>query len=192
MREAKYLKLIAKKNRTAILFISLVLLLAVAVGGTVAYLRATSGSLTNTFIPAEVTITPNEDVTEDTKSNISFTNEGNIPVYVRATLVIYWTDTINGLEQTIAPPASSNVSIGAVNENEGWFKVGDIYYYSEPVAAGESTAVMLEPIVVTLPDGSSAQCHIDVRAEAIQAIPASVVENAWADVNVSNGMLVAG
>ena len=187
MSKGKYRKPEAKK-RTAILITSLALLLAIAVGGTVAFLRGTSDSVTNTFTPAEVEIIPTESVTENTKSDIKFKNDGTVPVYVRATLAIYWTDIIDGAEQPIAPPADSNVSIGAVKS--GWFRVGDIYYYAAPVDAGASTTVMLETITVTLPSGSTAQCHIDVHAEAIQATPASVVADAWADVDVSGGRLV--
>ena len=187
MSKGKYRKPEAKK-RTAILIASLALLLAIAVGGTVAFLRDTSDSVTNTFTPAEVEIIPYESVTENTKSDIKFENDGTVPVYVRATLAIYWTDIIDGAKQPIAPPADSNVSIGAVKS--GWFRVGDIYYYAAPVDAGASTTVMLETITVTLPSGSTAQCHIDVHAEAIQATPASVVADAWADVDVSGGQLV--
>lgn len=187
LRKGKYLKPKAKKRKPVILILSLILLLAVAVGGTVAYLRATSGSVTNTFTPAELKIIPTEKTTENTKSDIQFKNDGTVPVYVRATLVIYWTDTINGSEQTVAPPAKDLVNVGPLRN--GWFQVGDIYYHSAPVAPSDSTGVMLDTITVTIPDGSTAQCHIDVRAEAIQATPTSVVEDAWDDVNVVNGNL---
>lgn len=190
MRKGKYLKLKVKKRKPVILILSLALLLIAVIGGTVAYLQATSGRVTNTFTPAEVVITPDENKAANTKSDITFKNDGTVPVYIRATLVIYWTDTINGSDQAIAPPAANLVNIGSVQS--GWFQEGDIYYYSEPVAPGDSTSVMLEPITVTLPDGSTAQCHIDVRAEAIQAEPKSVVETAWADVNVdASGNLVS-
>lgn len=190
MRKGKYLKPKVKKRKPAILILSVILLLIAAVGGTVAYLQATSGSVTNTFTPAEVKITPSETKTDTTKSDIAFTNDGTVPVYIRATLVIYWTDTINGNEQTIAPPAANLVNIGSVQS--GWFREGDIYYYSKPVAPGDSTDAMLGTITVTLPSGSTAQCHIDVRAEAIQAEPKSVVEAAWLDVTVdANGNLTS-
>lgn len=191
MRKGKYLK--HKKRKPVILIVCLVLLLVAAVGGTVAYLQATSDKVTNTFTPAEVEITPTEvvDHTTNTKKNIQFKNDSTVPVYIRATLVIYWTDTINGTEQTIAPPAANLVSVGSVKD--GWFRVGDIYYCCAPVAPGDSTGVMLEPITVTLPDGSTAQCHIDVRSEAIQAEPESVVKAAWLDVDVDpDGKLAAG
>ncbi len=188
MQKGKYLRTKAKKGKTVILILSLMLLLAVAVGGTVAYLQTTSNRVTNTFTPAEVKITPNEVKMDTTKENITFKNEGSVPVYIRATLVIYWTDLIGGSVQTVAPPPDSSVSVGSVRD--GWFQVGDIYYYAQPVAPGSETTVMLETITVTVSDGSTAQCHIDVRAEAIQAEPLTVVESAWTKVKVeSNGNL---
>lgn len=186
------------KKTPILLIISLVLLLIAAVGGTVAYLRASSDSVTNTFKPAVVTVNINENKDSTTKSNISFTNptkdeEGNpldtVPVYVRAKLVIYWTDTFdltddgvdNPTEQIIAEPADAEVVIGSIYDTLKWFLVDDIYYYREPVVPGASTAVMLDPITVTVPDGSTAQCHIDIHAEAIQAEPASVAADVWGE-----------
>lgn len=181
------------KKKNVILIISLALLLAATIGGTAAYLLAATERVTNTFRPAEVTVTINEDKTATTKSNISFTNpqtEKAVPVYIRATLVINWTDTVNGTEAVIAPPADSSVTLGSLLN--GWFQVGDIYYYPGVIAPGGSTPVLMNPITVTLPDGSTAKCHIDIHAEAIQADPAAAVEEAWLDVNVnSSGDLVA-
>ena len=198
---------IRNKKKPFILIASLVLLLAAAVGGTVAFLWVNSGQVTNTFTPGEVMITINEEKTSTSKSNISFTNpvkddKGNplntVPVYVRATLVIYWTDTFdltddgvdNPTEQTIPKPADAAIEGGNVL-GEGWFEVGDIYYYAAPVAPDSSTTVMLDAITVTVPDGSGAQCHIDIHAEAIQAEPQSAVGQAWTDVEVEDGRLKA-
>ena len=183
-----------KNKKPIILILSLVLLLA-AVGGTAAFLKAASNSVTNTFVPGEVEITPGEKKTDTTKSDITFTNSGSVPVYVRATLVIYWTDRFdvtddgvdNPTEQIIPMPAGAAITDGAVQT--GWFQIGDIYYFAEPVAPGEKTSVMLDTITVTLPDGSTAQCHIDVQAEAIQAEPTSMVTEAWNDVIVVGGLL---
>lgn len=191
----------AKKTRKRIpaLLISLVLLVLVTVGGVVAYLMDTSLSVTNTFKPAEVVITINESTTETTKSNITFTNpslEENpnvVPVYIRATLEIYWMDSIEGAERIMAMPANAvDFGAGVLTQN-GWFKVGDIYYYSKVVKPGETTAVMADTIKVTLPDGSAGKCVINVRAEAIQAEPTNAVLAAWGtDVKVnSDGTLAA-
>lgn len=204
MRRGKYERPKSRRNKKpAILIVSLVLLLIAAVGGTVAYLQAISGRVTNTFTPAEVEITVNETKTDTQKSNISFTNpktDEAMPVYIRATLVIYWTDIFdvtndgveNPTEQVIAQPTGASVSIPS-EPKDGWFKVGDIYYYSQLVAPGSTTTEMLDAITVSLPDGATAQCHIDIHAEAIQAEPTAVVEAAWKDINVdANGNLVAG
>ena len=190
MRSEKYLKRSVNKRKSGMLILSLVLLLAVVAGGTIAYLWANSDKITNTFTPGDVHFEPSETKTETTKSDIQFKNDGTVPVYIRATLVMYWKDTINGSEQMIAPPADAEVDVGNLLNN-GWFMVGDIYYYSKPLAPGATTPVMLAPITVTLPDGSTAQCYIDVQAEAIQAEPAGAVEAAWADVDVEDGNLTA-
>lgn len=202
MYRGKYQKAKRNKRKPIILIVSLMLLLVAMVGGTVAFLRAASGQVTNTFTPGEAKITINEKVTSTSKSDITFTNPdkdgdnnslNTVPVYIRATLVIYWTDTFdlsddgvdNPTEQIIPMPAGAKIEGGTVL-GTGWFKVddSDIYYYSEPVAPGSSTTVMLDTITVTVPDGSTAQCHIDVRAEAIQAEPENVVMTAWKDVKV--------
>lgn len=180
-------------KKPVILIISLVLLAAVVVGGTVALLLDSTDAVINTFSPVDVEIKIDETKTETTKSNITITNvktDAAIPVYVRATLVMYWKDTINGVEQIIPMPAGASVSTPAAQS--GWFKVGDIYYYASPLDPGSTTSVMTNVITVSVPEGSTAECHIDVRAEAIQAQPAAAVEDAWPDVDVNaNDYLVA-
>lgn len=165
MRKGKYQKPAVAKHRRKrldILIISLVLLLAAAIGGTVAYLLDSTNQVTNTFIPAEVEITPTEETTPNTKSKIQFKNTGNVPVYVRATLAIYWKDS----EGNIVPePDGGTVILGRLNTN--WEQDGDIYYHREAVGPNEDTNVLMDPIQVTVPDGYT--CHIDVLSEAIQA-----------------------
>lgn len=174
-----------RKNSPSLLLISLVLLLFIAVGGSVAYLLDITGRVENTFTPAQVEIDPTEETTADSKSNIKFQNSGSVPVYIRATLVIYWEEkTVNNETQVIAQPAGGSVAVGDLLNN-GWFQVGDIYYYKSPVDPGDWTEVMLGEIKVTVPEGSDAKCRIDVRAEAIQAEPADAVKDAWTDVVVS-------
>lgn len=179
-------------KRPGILLISLVMLLVVIVGGSMAFLQDATNKVENTFTPAQVTIDPTESVdhTENTKSNIKFTNTGNVPVYIRATLVIYWTDVIDGKTEVIAQPTGAEVKIGAVQS--GWTKVEEIYYYTSPVNPGTHTGVMLAPINVAVPTGSTAQCHIDVQAEAIQAdglgSGVTTAQAAWAATKAVQGV----
>lgn len=205
MRQGKFQKPVSKKkhrSKHSMLIVSLVLLIAVAIGGTIAYLRDATNAVTNTFTPAEVKVTIHEDKDATTKSNIKFTNPDmengkpldTVPVYIRATLVVYWKDADGNI---IAPPKDSAVKVGSVDINDApaknnedpvsdWFKVGSIYYYPDPVAPGETTSVMLDTITVSIPNGSTAKCYIDVRAEAIQATPDTAVEQAWPDVAVND------
>lgn len=190
MYHGKYLKPkpVRSAKRNGLLLISLVLLLTITVGGSIAFLIDITNQVENTFTPAQVSIVPTEATTPNSKSDIRFQNSGDVPVYVRATLVIYWTDTIDGVEQIIAQPSGASVSDRELLKN-GWFVIGDIYYYNLPVASDDSTETMLDKITVEVPEGCSATCHIDVRAEAIQADPSTAVENAWTDVDVENGKL---
>lgn len=197
MSRGKYQKPRKGNIKPVILILSLVALL-VAVGGTAAYLRAVSEKVTNTFTPAEVEISVNENKTDTTKEDITFTNEGSVPVYIRATLVTYWTDsfdttdggTQNPTDNIIPQPSGAEVTGGETLNND-WFKIGNIYYYAVPVEPKTGTAVMLSPITVKLPDGATAQYHVDIHAEAIQAEPESVVMQAWEDVQVENDRLKA-
>ena len=179
-----------RSGKPTIVFFSVLVLLAAAAMGTLALIQVNTGTVSNTFVPPNVNISINENKTQDLKSDITFTNTGDTEVYIRAALVIYWQDTIDGELVTVAKPEGASVTVG--DPAGGWFRVGDIFYYSLPVAPGGQTAVMNgENRVTGIPDGSTASCIIDVRAEAIQASPADAVEAAWQDVDVAGTGLVA-
>lgn len=183
-----------RRKRPGILIISLVLLITVIVGGTAAFLLDSTGEVTNTFTPADVKVTVDENKNGNTKSDIRFTNpQGTdaVPVYIRATLVIYWEDKDGNV---VPEPDGGDVQIGAVNETDGWFEINGIYYYSNTVVPGAQTPNMLkaeisvpnsdakaEVVVTTVPGYT---CYIDVRAEAIQAEPEAVVTVAWKGVEI--------
>ena len=204
MYRGKYLAPKRKRRKKLnMFFVALVLLFLGAVGGTMAFLLDTTSRVENTFTPAEVKISINETVENNTKSGIYFTNSDDsksVPVYIRATLAVYWTDTFdatddgvdNPTEHIVPKPVDPNVgvTVGEVLTKNGWFQVGDIYYYAFPVAPGKKTEDMLTETTVSIPAGSTLKCYIDVRAEAIQAEPKTAVETAWKDVAVgSNGLL---
>lgn len=73
-----------KISRKLVLLLSLVAVLAITVGGTLAYLQATTGLLTNTFKLADVH-TKIEEELSDTKQ-VYIQNEGESDVYVRVRL----------------------------------------------------------------------------------------------------------
>ena len=191
MQRRKHRRIRLLKNKRIVLPLCLLLVLGLAAGATLAFIQMATNTVENTFTPAKVEIEIHEDKTATEKKNIQLENlvtENAVPVYVRATLAIYWQDTIDETLQIVAPPAGGAVEVGGLLSN-GWFKDGNgIYYYANVLQPGEKTTVMLDEIKVTLPEDSTAQCVIDVHAEAIQAEPVSAVEGAWG-VKVIDGLL---
>ena len=180
------------KSKAPALLVSLALVLLVGVGATVAYIATATEPVNNAFQPRKVEVSISETVTETTKSDIVFKNEVDIPVFVRATLAIYWTDAQGNV---VSQPEGCSVAVGAAKA--GWTKVGDVYYYNEALAPagqeGYSTTAMLEPSVANVAKNSEYKLNVDVLYEAIQAQPATTVQDAW-KVTIANGAVtpVAG
>lgn len=165
-------------GRKAALILSLCLIFALAVGTTVALLKANTAPVTNTFKAA--TSETHVDVTDsgNEKTGIFVTNEGTATSYVRVKLVMNWVD---GKENIVS---GDNLPTVELNKDDGWFEKGGIYYYKTPVAPKDLTANLLkDPITQTnAPEG----CHLEVTvlAESIQAAPSTAVEGAWKVVKV--------
>ena len=144
------------------LVLSLALLISGAIGGTVAYLLTSTNGITNTFTPAEVPISVSDTMSNNEKSNVKVTNNGNVDAYIRIALVATWQDK-DGIVYPGTPTINPVPKTGWVKRDGGY------YYYTEPVKPGESTPAAFEPISV--PSGAPDGCHlvIDVLAESIQA-----------------------
>ena len=168
-------------GRKAALILSLCLIFALAVGTTLAYLKANTSPVTNTFKAATSEIKIDEKLDGNQKTSITVKNEGTATSYVRVKLVMNWVDESGNVV------SGGNLPEVALNEPD-WFLKDGIYYYTKPVAPEDSTANLLkDPITQpNAPDG----CHLEVTvlAESIQAAPSTAVEGAWA-VKVVNGAL---
>ena len=170
-------------GRKAALILSLCLIFALAVGTTLAYLKANTSPVTNTFTAAKSDIKIDENVENGEKSSIQVENIGTATSYVRVKLVMNWVDDNGNVSAT---PVNITPSI-----TDNWFLKDGIYYYKMPVAAnGETTNLLKTPI--TEPADKPEGCHLEVTvlAESIQAAPSTAVEGAWA-VTVVNGALTS-
>lgn len=178
-------------KKVILLAVSLVLILSAAIGGTVAYLIDQTGSITNTFTPANVTPHINEDFKGGVKNDVKITNTGDIPAYIRVKVVVTWKDEHGNVYG--AAPAPGMDYIWTMPENSKWFLKDGFYYYSEPVAAQGTTDVLFtacQPVADRAPEGYS--LSVDIHAQAIQAEPAAAVQEAWKVVTVgSDGKLTA-
>lgn len=178
------------RGRLAMMVLSIVLLLGVAIGGTIAWLSTKTTSVTNTFTPAKVTcdVTENFDENTGVKTNVNVTNTGNIAVYIRVKLVTYRT---NDAGQHIGGTAT----LPEFTPGENWVKHGEYYYYTLPVAPGEKPAANLAKkmtLTTSYEDADGGKQALDVMAEAIQSEPEKAVADAWGVKIAPGSVTVAG
>lgn len=164
-------------DRAVLLLVSLVLVLSVAIGGTLGYLTG-QVSVTNTMKVGNFTTEIEEDLDEDVKSDVKIKNTGEYDAYVRAVVVVTWQNT-EGAVYPKAPVAGTDYEI-TYNQTD-WTKNGEFWYYNGIVGADESTAALIQKcqpkVGVTAPEGY--ELNVEILASAIQAEPAEAVQEAW-------------
>ena len=167
-----------RTGRLTTMVIATVLLLALAIGGTVAWLSTKDAPITNTFNPSEVAceVTEKFNGTTGEKTDVNVKNTGTIDAFIRVKLVTYRT---NDQGQHIGGTAFlPNFTLG-----KGWVKYGDYYYYTLPVAPKEKPeADLISSITLeSYTDVDGGHQAIDVMAEAIQSVPEAAVNAAWGE-----------
>lgn len=177
----------AKKPLAAL--VALVLIIGAVVGGTLAYLAARTDAIVNTFNPAKVDITVEENFKGSTKKDVKITNTGDTEVYIRATYVVTWKDAAeNVYSEQPQPGVDYTISL---NLEQGWVYYNGYYYYTEPVAPRASTGVLIDlctPVAERTPEGYT--LSVNVLASAIQSVPAEAVGQAWG-VSIAPGSVTA-
>ena len=161
--------------KTAILILSIVLVLLC--GTTFALMYRQTQELNNQLEAAVVTCVVEEDFDGEEKTSITVKNTGNIDAYLRVCLVSYWVD---GEGNIISKPSQ----MPALSKADGWIAgTGNTYYYSKPIAPGDSTpnllaaALNLEKLQV-----------VEVFADAIQSKPVEAVTGSWG-VTITDGVI---
>lgn len=157
----------SKKSLTAL--IALILIICLAVGGTVAFIVTQTQAVKNTFTPADVKVDIQEDFDGSVKKNVNVKNTGDTDAYIRVKLVSNIQDN-DGNVLRAAP-------LGEISLNSDWIDGGDgCYYYKNVVEVGQSTSNLLaEGASIKLTDGQV----VEVLAEGIQAMPKQAVIDAW-------------
>lgn len=169
-------------GRKAALILSLCLIFALAVGTTLAYLKANTSPVTNTFTAAKSDIKIDENVENGEKSSIQVENIGTATSYVRVKLVCNWVDKDGNVSAT--PVSAPTIT------NSDWFEKDGIYYYTKPVAPTGQTSNLLDGNPITQPNAPEG-CHLEVTvlAESIQAAPSKAVTDSWGVRVDNNGYL---
>lgn len=157
-------------KRAALLVLSLVMILSVSVGGTLAYLIAQTNDVTNVFQPGDVTTTTEENFDGEKKENVSISTKGsNIDTYVRAQIVVNWIEADDKTVSGQKPVKDVDYTI-SIND-AGWVQGDDGFWYcKEVVKAGEETPVLISscaPVPHMGPLGGHLQ--VTILSQAIQA-----------------------
>ena len=173
-------------KRSLVLVVSLLALLLVVAGGTLAWLTA-QDSVSNTFTPAHVSCVVTENFDGTVKSNVNVTNTSDIAAFIRVKLVTY---RVNDDGKHIGGTAT----ILPFTPGTGWVKHEGFYYYTKPVAPGaapETALIGTKGIeLVQYTDADGGKQVIEVMAEAIQSQPDRAVQQAWG-VTISGGNVTA-
>ena len=179
--EARHLQPKRKRrsNKAGTMFLSLLLVVTLAISGTVAYLVTKSEPVENKFTPSHVACQVTEDFDGTTKSNVNVTNTGDTDAYIRVKLVSY---RVNAQGQHIGGTAA----VPSFTPGENWkLHTDGYYYYTLPVAAGGFPNTPLIGVgengitLISYNDVDGGKQVIEVMAEAIQSGPAYAVGQSW-------------
>ena len=191
--EAQHLQHRRKRQskKTGTLFLSLMLVATMMVGGTLAYLFTNTEPVENIFTPSYVSCSVTESFDGTTKRNVNVTNTGNIDAYIRVKLVTY---RVNDKRQHIGGTAS----LPTFTLGENWVSYDGYYYYTLPVAPGDRPKTNLTDsmtLVGSYDDADGGKQVIEVMAEAIQSVPDDAVRAAWGagfSIGADGSLIVPG
>jgi len=170
-----------RMNRATVLLMAILMLIGVVAGSTVAYLITKTDDVANTFEYGRVSCAVKEDFDGKTKKeNVHIQNTGNVNAYIRATVVVNWLDEDNNIVASVPEGYKCNLTVNT-GGNSKWVQgKGGYYYYTSPVAPGESTEGSLLTCTVEYPDNNPEYTlSVEILATAVQSEPASAVYNAW-------------
>ena len=155
------------------LTIAVILLAAMVIGGSIAWLSMKSEPAVNKFTLASVTCDIGENCDDDTKKDVWIYNTGDTDAYIRVAVVANKVDD----EGNIIGAGNDTFTLGT-----DWMKIGNYYYFTKKVAPGAKTEDLLGS------DISLVGNNVTIIADAIQADPAKAVEQSWG-VKVTSGVI---
>lgn len=170
----------ARGRKRGLLLAAVAAVAAAVVGGTLAFLLLRTDPVTNTFEPGIVSCAVEETFNGVKKENVKVQNTGNVPVYIRVKLLPYWYD------QTEDKVVAKSAWVPSFTPEAGWILGADgFYYYTQPVAAGDYTAVLIPSLTLEQDGVTLARQVLEILASCVQAEPDTAVEEAWGKPNGS-------
>lgn len=192
-----------KKHKTkyTALLVCLLLAVAIAVSGTIAYIFTSSDPVINTFTPVTPEIKIPEEMKETVKQNATVQNTGDVDSYLRAKIVVTWQNKDGEVYREVPKLGTEYTMTNGTN----WALHKDGYYYYKKVAApGQPAEIKNADGSITYGDGVTENdmliiraevigeapaegytLHIEILGQAIQAEPIEAVKEAWR-VNITS------
>lgn len=163
-------------GRPLALLLALILVVGAAAGGTVAWLTQTTETANNNFSYGTVSCAINENFDGTTKSDVTVTNTGNTPAYIRAACIVNWVDAQGNIAANVPADYTYSLSIPGA----GWTAGSDgYYYYNGVVEPGSKTEGSLLTCTSSHPADGEYKLSVKVIASAVQATPRTAVNEAW-------------
>lgn len=160
------------KKKTILMLATMVLLLTVTVGSTIAYLVTSSGPVENKFTPAEVKSSVQESFMDNVKKDVAIKNEGNTDAKIRVAIVVTWKDANDANKKTTLaerPALGTDYSM-TLDLTQGWSKGEDGYYYwQHSVAPHAQTGVLIKECKQIKQYEDDRVLCVEVIGSAIQA-----------------------
>lgn len=194
------------RNKYTALLVCLLLTVAIAVSGTIAYLFTSTDPVVNTFVPVTPGIEIPEYMHETIKENATIQNTGDVDSYLRAKIVVTWQND-KGEVYHEAPELNIHytMQIGA-----NWVRNGKYYYYTKVTAPGQPAVIkdangeikygegidaadmlIVKAEVISQAPVDGYTLHIEILGQAIQADPKEAVMEAWGINITSEGYVEA-
>ena len=170
-----------------------ILILAALIPTAYAFMFRKSQTVNNKFEPARVSCEVAETMDTvsqggkeyDAKTSVKVQNTGNVDAYIKVQLIFYWQDS-KGVAVARDADLPNNFVTNYIND--GWLSGGNhTYYYTLPVAPGQSTPELLKQAIVMHPVNEPYNGVdyiytpvLEIIAEAIQSVPVvEAVEDSW-------------
>ena len=176
------------RRRSIILLVSLLSVIALSIGTTLAFIFTNTGKVENTFNPAQISCEVTEEFKNNIKTNVSIKNTGNTDAYIRAAVIVTWVNNDGNVYATAPQKGTDYTIILADDFSENWLTDSNGFYYCKaPVAPDSDTPLLIKECRVI--DGKAPEGYhlsVEILASAIQSEPSSVVAEQW-DVTVTDG-----
>ena len=188
-----------KTKKSLIMLASLAVILLVGVVGTLALLITQTNSVENTFVPGNVSVAVSETFDNETKTNVSIKNTGNVDAYIRVAIIPTWEDSAGNPVGVSASLDDLTIDWGPAdgseteeNPSNNWEKGKDgFWYYTSSVSPQQSTTILIDSATVKTDSAgyNAGYCmNLQILAQGIQSVPTTVVTSEWdSGVNGVNG-----